>query len=101
MLKQIGALKMRVEFRPVCAGCGTEDAPGDRWYKREDGALVCWECAPGGLVRINDSRGHCERAATEALRTSCPCCGAKPDAGGRWWRTIETRREGMYGVPDT
>ncbi len=101
MLKQIGALKMRVEFRPVCAGCGTEDAPGDRWYEREDGALVCQECATDGLVRVDYPGVYCEDVGAKALKTSCPCCGAKPDAEGRWWRAIDARREGMYGAPGT
>jgi hypothetical protein len=61
----------------------------------------------GDATMAHHDRGHLlaevKRLTMEraTLRASCPCCGAKPDAEGRWWRTIDARREGMYGVPDT
>jgi hypothetical protein len=61
MFCQVGMLKMRVVCYPVCAACDAEESSGDRWYEREDGALVCSNCARPGMDRCDTPEGYCER----------------------------------------
>lgn len=53
-----------IVVRPRCAACGVDRDTYDldKWYWRDDGALVCRGCATGGLEREDNAELVCGEA---------------------------------------